>query len=107
MLLRRHRLAMVTFLVSTMAVVASLLAQDRTGTATFSTSTNLVIVDVYAYDKSGCPVMNLNKEDFTILEDGKPTGVLSGRGETVTPLSAGVPTLLQQLAHGRPGRPQP
>src|SRR5271169_3805865 len=56
-------------------VMASLAAQEKTapdkGMARFTSNTNLVVVDVYARDKSGKPVLNLKKEDFTILEDGK------------------------------------
>src|SRR5258708_9346542 len=55
--------------------VATLLAQNPvqdTGVPKFTSNTNLVVVDVYARDKSGKPVLDLKKEDFTILEDGKP-----------------------------------
>jgi hypothetical protein len=56
-------------------VIVSLAAQEKTapdkGMARFTSNTNLVVVDVYARDKSGKPVLNLKKEDFTILEDGK------------------------------------
>lgn len=41
-------------------------------TLKFSVTSNLVIVDVTITDKAGNPVENLKKEDFTILEDGKP-----------------------------------
>jgi VWFA-related protein len=43
--------------------------------ATFSSQTNLVVVDVYARDKSGKVITTLKKEDFTILEDGKPQAI--------------------------------
>ena len=56
-------------------VIASLAAQEKTTPdekmARFTSNANLVVVDVYARDKSGKPVLNLRKEDFTILEDGK------------------------------------
>ncbi|HET9321833.1 MAG TPA: VWA domain-containing protein [Bryobacteraceae bacterium] len=56
-------------------VIASLAAQEKTTPdekmARFTSNANLVVVDVYARDKSGKPVLNLKKEDFTILEDGK------------------------------------
>ncbi len=42
------------------------------GVPIFSSSTNLVVVDVYARDKSGKLMMNLTKDDFILLEDGKP-----------------------------------
>src|SRR5277367_4042727 len=57
-------------LVSLLAL--SLGAQDTQRTATFSSNTNLVVVDVYARDKSGKPITTLTKDDFIILEDGKP-----------------------------------
>jgi VWFA-related protein len=50
----------------------SLGAQDTQHTATFTTETNLVVVDVYARDKSGKAITTLTKDDFIILEDGKP-----------------------------------
>jgi len=56
-------------------VIASLAAQEKSTPdekmARFTSNANLVVVDVYARDKSGKPVLNLRKEDFTILEDGK------------------------------------
>jgi VWFA-related protein len=59
-------------------VLAALLAQERPAQtpgqdlATFTSNTNLVVVDLYARDKSGKIITNLKKEDFTVLEDGKP-----------------------------------
>lgn len=38
----------------------------------FRTTTNLVIVDVFVRDRSGKEITGLTKEDFTVLEDGKP-----------------------------------
>src|ERR1700688_3399015 len=49
-----------------------LTAQDTQRTATFSSNTNLVVIDVYARDKSDKPITTLTKDDFVILEDGKP-----------------------------------
>ena len=42
------------------------------GDVIFKSSSNLVVFDVTARDKSGKEIRNLKKEDFTILEDGKP-----------------------------------
>src|SRR5271155_4970900 len=53
-------------------VALALTAQDTQRTATFSSNTNLVVIDVYARDKSGKPITTLTKDDFVILEDGKP-----------------------------------
>ena len=47
-------------------VAAILLAQD----VTFKTETKLVIVDLSARDKSGRPIMNLQKDDVEVYEDG-------------------------------------
>ena len=40
--------------------------------ATFSASTQLVIETVTVNDKDGKPIENLEAEDFTVTEDGKP-----------------------------------
>ncbi|PWU12036.1 MAG: VWA domain-containing protein [Terriglobia bacterium] len=50
----------------------SLTAQQADSPATFKTTTNLVIVDVFVRGKGGKAVENLKKEDFTVLENGKP-----------------------------------
>src|SRR4249920_2290264 len=42
---------------------------------TFSSNTNLVVVDITVKDKSGKAIEGLKKEDFTVLEDGKPQKV--------------------------------
>jgi VWFA-related protein len=58
--------------VAALLLTAQVTAQDA---PTFRSETNLVVVDVYAKDKSGKPVTNLKKEDFTILENGKPQSI--------------------------------
>jgi VWFA-related protein len=45
------------------------------GTAKFSASSSLVIVDVTVKDKSGNAIDALDKNDFVVLEDGKPQKV--------------------------------
>jgi Ca-activated chloride channel homolog len=40
--------------------------------ARFSAQSSLVVLSATAIDKSGRPVMNLKREDFRILEDGRP-----------------------------------
>lgn len=42
------------------------------GRATFSATTSIVTVNVTVTDKAGKPIDTLTKEDFQILEDGKP-----------------------------------
>ncbi len=51
-------------------VFASVEAQEPE--ATFTSNSNLVIVDANVRDRSGKVVPGLTKNDFTILEDGKP-----------------------------------
>ena len=41
----------------------------------FRTTTNLVVLDVTARDRSGKEITGLTKNDFTILEDGKPQAI--------------------------------
>jgi VWFA-related protein len=58
---------------------ASLLAQTPTMSRrpTFSTTTSVVVVDVTVTGGNGKPVANLTKDDFLLLEDGKPQTLLS------------------------------
>jgi VWFA-related protein len=53
-----------------LGLLAAALAQ-QTGPV-FRTTTNLVIVNVFVRDRSGKDIIGLTKDDFTILEDGKP-----------------------------------
>jgi VWFA-related protein len=50
----------------------------------FRTGVDLVMVDVVVRDKAGNVVKNLTKNDFEILEDGKPQGIESFDFEEVT-----------------------
>jgi VWFA-related protein len=60
-----HRLAFIIFL------TAGLAGQQQEIT-TFKTTTKLVVVDVFVRGKNGKATENLKKEDFTVLENGKP-----------------------------------
>lgn len=64
------------FIPALFLVFASGEAQD-TGSQepTFTSNTNLVIVDANVRDKSGKVIPDLKKEDFTVLEDGKPQAI--------------------------------
>ncbi len=56
-------------------IAAGLLtAQERTD-ITFRSNTNLVVVNVIVKDRSGKPLTGLKREDFTLLENGKPQSV--------------------------------
>jgi VWFA-related protein len=54
-------------------LLAPLLAVPQQQTdITFKSSTNLVIVNVIVRDKQGKPIEGLTKEDFALVENGKP-----------------------------------
>jgi len=53
-----------------LGLLAAALAQQTA--PVFRTTTNLVIVNVFVRDRSGKDITGLTKDDFTILEDGKP-----------------------------------
>src|SRR5438270_12644674 len=68
---------------------------------TFTSESTLVVIDVSVKDKSGKVIPNLNKSDFTVLEDGKPQTVsvfefqrLDAEAPVPTPVPAIRPTPL-------------
>src|SRR6202012_1347177 len=76
---------------------AAMLAQDQSS-PTFKTNTNLVVVNVAIKDKSGKAIEDLKKEQFTLLEDGKPQQIAVFdlqhlNGETLPAIEAPGPTL--------------
>ncbi|MCU0247266.1 MAG: VWA domain-containing protein, partial [Bryobacter sp.] len=56
-------------------LVLTLAAQQPADMPVFRASANLVVVTVFVRDKNGQPVANLSKNDFTVLENGKPQTV--------------------------------
>jgi len=91
---------------------AGLLAQDQTS-PTFKTNTNLVIVNVAVKDKSGKAIEDLKKEQFTLLEDGKPQQIAVFdlqrlNGETLPALEVPQPALKTRgPAEVKPSAPPP
>ena len=84
-------------IISAALACAGLLAQDQPA-PTFRTNTNLVIINVAVKDKSGKAIENLNKDQFTLLEDGKPQPISVFElqhlnGDTLPPLEVPAPTL--------------
>jgi len=78
-------------------VCAGLLAQDQPS-PNFKTNTNLVIINVSVKDKSGKAIEDLKKDQFTLLEDGKPQQISVFElerlnGDTLPPLEVAAPTL--------------
>src|SRR5215468_5170215 len=74
----------------------------------FKVESQLVLVNVVARDKSGKPVTDLKRDDFTVLEDGKPQKISSFDFENLdsTPLSATAGPS-QQTVEGKPMPPAP
>src|SRR5580692_6672264 len=83
--------------ISAALLCAGLLAQEQPA-PTFKTNTNLVIVNVAIKDKSGKAIDDLKKDQFTLLEDGKPQQIAVFElerlnGETLPALEAPAPAL--------------
>ena len=84
-------------IVSAALVCAAMLAQDQPP-PNFKTNTNLVIINVSVKDKSGKAIEDLKKDQFTLLEDGKPQQIAVFElerlnGETLPALEAPAPAL--------------
>lgn len=82
MLSRRH------FLVSTASFAALLRADDNP--TTFSTDVNVVNVFATVHDKKGQIVSTLNRDDFTLQEDGRPQIIKYFARESDLPLTLGL-----------------
>src|ERR1041385_2455570 len=55
--------------------VLALAAFGQQAPVVFKSSTSLVVLDVTVKDRSGKEIADLKKEDFVVLEDGKPQAV--------------------------------
>jgi VWFA-related protein len=51
--------------------------KDAGAIPTFKSTTRVVLVDVVATDSSGQPVHDLKRNDFTVLDEGKPQGIVA------------------------------
>jgi len=70
----------------------------------YRAAANLVIVNVFVRDRSGNDITGLTKDDFTILEDGKPQTVAIFEFQRIEP--AGLePALRQASAAPQPSAP--
>jgi hypothetical protein len=81
-------------------------AQDQQKLFKLRISSELVLVNVVARDKQGKPVTDLKRDDFTLLEDGKPQRVTSFDYEnldTMPIVAAGGPS--QQTTADQPLAP--
>jgi VWFA-related protein len=56
------------------------LGQERSSIPAFPTQADAITADVVVLDKDGRPVRGLTREDFTLLEDGKPQAIVAFEG---------------------------
>ena len=66
-------------------------AQARQSEPTFKAATELVLVNVVVRDKSGAIVGGLTRDDFTVLEDGKPQSITRSEFEQLDRVPAAQP----------------
>jgi VWFA-related protein len=68
--------------------------QAPADSTTFKTGTDVILVPVIVHDSAGAPVSGLTKQDFTVLESGKPAdinffeevhGAVGARSPTIAP----------------------
>jgi VWFA-related protein len=87
-----------------LAPALPLLAQDPPAGEGFKDSIQVSVVnlDVYVTDKKGQPVIGLRKEDFQVLEDGKPVEISNFFAEGRDTAPATVPSDPTQAAAERP-----
>ena len=90
-----RRTLIVLLALATPGVVASTpsspQAPGQAPRATFKSGLDLVVVNVVVRDKAGTPVRGLTRDDFVVLEDGKPQTVSSFDFEEIE--NAAVPSM--------------
>jgi VWFA-related protein len=57
--------------------VSATSAQERSAVPAFPTQADAITADVVVLDKEDRPVRGLNREDFSLLEDGKPQAIVA------------------------------
>jgi VWFA-related protein len=66
-----------TLLVFLLVASGPLAGQQQTAAPVFRSTVNLVLVDVVVRDKKGAVVTGLSRDDFQLIEDGKPQQILT------------------------------
>ncbi|MBI3679703.1 MAG: VWA domain-containing protein [Acidobacteria bacterium] len=91
------------------AVVVSLAAVAQQSDVVFRATTRLVIVDVFVRDRGGKDLAGLGREDFTILEDGKPQQISIFEFQKLDPEAPapGSPPAARPAAPARPAEARP
>jgi VWFA-related protein len=81
--------------VLSLAAMVAALSQDATApspdTPIIRITTNLVQIDAIVTDRNGKPVTDLQKQDFEILQDGKPRDITAFSSVIVAPAVSGRP----------------
>lgn len=72
------------------AVSAQQESQDDQNLPTFKSNVNVVNIFFNVKDKKGMLIPDLKKEDFTVLEDGKPQAIKYFSAESNQPLTLGI-----------------
>src|SRR5258708_7137344 len=78
------------------------LSKDDLNTPAVRVTSRLVLVDAVVTDKSGQRIKGLTKDDFTVLENGKPQKVSVFSFESVAPPAQQMPALPANVYTNRP-----
>src|SRR5215471_6449963 len=88
-MLRRSKVLVAGGALALAAAGAVVWAQQKEGPTVFTSDTRLVVCHTTVVDKSGHLVTTLTKDQFTVLEDGKPQEIKIFRREDI-PVSLGL-----------------
>jgi VWFA-related protein len=88
-------LAAVTLILFSLPAIenrAAVQAQEKQPELQYQVQVTLKLVQVYVTDKKGNPVVDLNKEDFSIIDEGKPQKITEFERHVISmPSSEGTP----------------
>ena len=77
--------------VALVASTAMGFAQEQRPVPVFPARAEAITADVVVLDKEGRPLRGLIKEDFTLLEDGRPQTIVGFEARELTPPGKEVP----------------
>lgn len=80
-----------SFLFLFLAVSEAILCGQQPGMATLHTTTRLVQMNVLVHDSKGAPVIDLTRDDFVVLDEGKPVRLVTFQMVAQTPAAHGGP----------------